>query len=65
MSATPLIPVYSIYDRDIPRAHLRACVIVNPIGPAPKDWREPQEKAIAGCEAASCTIQAKNGEAAS
>jgi hypothetical protein len=52
------VPVYSIYDRDIPLAHIRACVIVNPISPGPaKDHRPPEEKIVAGCEGGSCAIR--------
>jgi hypothetical protein len=51
------VPIYSIFDRDIPRAHLHACVIVNPIGPA-EDRREAHETIVAGCESASCLIGA-------
>jgi hypothetical protein len=50
------IPIYSIYDRDIPLTHLRVCVIVNPIGRGPKDNREKHEKRVAGCEVASCSL---------
>ena len=53
-------PVYSIFDRDIPLAHIRACIIVNPIGPT-EDKREAHEKAVAACEASSCPIPSREG----
>jgi hypothetical protein len=52
------VPIYTIYDRDIPLAHIRACVIVNPIGPGPaKDHRPPEAKTVARCEGGSCAIR--------
>jgi hypothetical protein len=50
------IPIYNIYDRDIPRQHLHACIIVNPIGRSMKDGRAAYETTVAGCEGASCLI---------
>jgi hypothetical protein len=60
------IPVYSIFDRDIPLAHIRACISVNPIGPT-ENRREAHEKTVGGCEGGSCLILPRedtaNGEA--
>lgn len=49
------VPVYSIFDRDIPLAHFRACIIVNPISLA-EDKREPHETIVAACEGGACAI---------
>jgi hypothetical protein len=53
------VPIYSIYNRDIPRVHLGACIIVNPTGPAPKDKRETHEATVAGCEGDRCKIPSR------
>ena len=53
MTANLLVPVYSIFDRDIPLAHIRACVIINPIGPA-EDKREASDKTAPSCESGAC-----------
>jgi hypothetical protein len=58
-SALP-VPVYSIYDRDIPRQHVCACVIVNPIGCGPEvRGRKPEDTLVAGCEGSACLIPAR------
>jgi hypothetical protein len=56
------VPVYTIYDRDIPLAHIRACIIVNPIGPGPaKDYRAPEASTVAGCEGSRCELSSRDG----
>jgi hypothetical protein len=57
MSLLP-VPVYSIYDRDIPLAHIRVCVIVNPVSPA-EDKRAPAEQTVASCEGSACAIRSE------
>jgi hypothetical protein len=57
-----VVPVYTIYDRDIPREHLSYCIIVNPIGPpedAIKDRRPEHDKSVAGCEGGTCLLREK------
>ena len=63
MSDNLPVPVYSIFDRDIPLAHIRVCVIINPIALTMRDGREANETAVAGCEGSKCLIpdRAENG----
>lgn len=60
------IPVYSIYDRNIPRQHISTCVIVNPIASADRirDGRKECDKAVAACEGDRCALSTqRNGMA--
>lgn len=52
------VPVYSIFDRDIPLAHIHACIIVNPIGPT-EDKREACEKTVNSCEGRQCVLKSE------
>jgi hypothetical protein len=56
------MPIYTIYDRDIPIKHLRAgCIITNPVIPATsvRDGREAHEKSVPGCEGGICLLGEK------
>lgn len=61
MTTLPL-PVYSIYDHDIPLVHLRAgCIIINPIAASDKiyDSRDAHDKHVPSCEGDRCTLPQK------